>query len=602
MNTVTQVVTEWKKLYEDRSPRTRRLVEHLILGGIPEEAAQAVTSDSNDEPLGEHIAIRAREIKRIMGLISSGDISPEAWERVDTVITRLRSEGVENLTELLKASKMELCVLGLDEILKEHIDQQLSRFALPQNWGQTWRSTIGQRSTYAIENQEGDHLIARVSKDTRLDARLAWYSPSKGYGVGIVDGIVEEGAVYNRVRLRPAAVMCEQGLVTSSFGTISLKVKGCPVIPLTESAYTRLYNSLVPSTSTLAIGIQTSNGRPLMRNGDPYLYEEEVDLLLSDLESRIPIIGLPGSGKTTAANQLLRQVMMKTSLPVIAIAPSAPNLAEFGGKPEVVQNDRWNIGGVGASYIAQMGSTSLKDFRLLTLSEGHSLPDLERLHPQTILELLISISSSPQVRAIWASRLANNSPKEVLDLASSGHLFRQEDGFEPQQARTAQRYATILREMFGASKSTVDLSQYVDRKKMPCKGLGIFIPADSNFVCELTLIVLSEIFHRSQNTHDPKSEGMIVALDEIPFLYQHSGSVIPGKATVEFFGRLNLQGRNRGLLLAGLMQDERYMRFSFPGNPEDYPRYYAHRQGEARILSTPRARAWIPPVGYKAAA
>jgi hypothetical protein len=310
------------------------------------------------------------------------------------------------------------------------------------------------------------------------------------------------------------------------------------------------------------------------------------------------MIGLPGSAKTTVANQILRQIALTTELPIVALSPAAPNLAAFGGTPQAIKNSGWNIQGVAESYIAQTLNKRLRDYEFITLSESTVMPALDDLHPQTLMEILATISRSPQIRAIWASRFADCSPADVLNRAAAGHLFDQNDGFEPQQARTAQRYASILRSMFSSSRRTVNLGRFLDREKMQHRCLGIYVPTNSAFVPELTFIVLAEIFNRAKNTYDPKRDGIVLALDEIPYLYETTGAVIPGSECVSLFGRMTLQGRNRGLLLMGLMQDERYLTYSFPGKVDDYPKYICSKQGEARLLSTPRTRVWIPPVSY----
>ena len=590
----------WVDLREDRSAPTTRIIEHLVLGGSPEDAVESIAKAGIDLN-GYDIVRQAREYLSIMSEIDEPLLTPEDWDLVDTIITKLRSEGNEDANELLRAVKVDLRVIGLDDHLRERIDLQLAKFSLPEAWRKEWTSTIGRRTAFAIEKQDGDRLIARVSRDTRLDARVAWYSTTKGYGVGVVNGIVEEGAIHNRVHILPTAVMSEQGIVTSGFGSVSLKVKNCPVIPLSEAAYDRLYGALVPPAATLYIGIAASNGRPLFRGTKAMLQEQSVGQTLSDLESRIPVIGLPGSAKTTGTNQVLRQVAKKTDLGIVAISPSAPNLAGYGGAAEVIPNQAWNFQKVAESYIEQTGGDPLPDYRLLTLSEKSIMPSLDDLHQQTLMELLAVISRSPQIRAIWASRFADSSPAEVLERAAAGQLFNAADGFEPQQARTAQRYAAILRAMFGSAKQTVNLGELVDRETMPNRHLGIYIPADSTFVCELTFIALSEVFYRGKNTYNPKTDGIVVALDEIPFLYESTGAVIPGSEAVNLFGKMTLQGRNRGILLAGLMQDEKYLSRAFPGNADNYPRYTCAKHGEARLLSTPRSRVWIPPVSYRPA-
>lgn len=588
----------FEALVGDYTPVTQEIVSHLVLGGDVQSAprSRAFEGVSRDALIRKFALIEAA-----MRNATLDDLSDEALLRADSEVERLRSMGIRSEAELLLAAKKVLRVLSLDDALRARIQAHVARFELPRAWGEEWERSFSNRTVFTLEKQDGDHLIARVPRETRIDSRLAWFSTRAGYGLGTIDSIVKEGVSEQTVRIVPWAAMTEEGLITDGFGRRPMKVRGVPVIPISDGAFERLLGALVPQTESIVLGARISGGRPVFRGTTALPQEEVLSSVIADFEARVPLIGLPGSGKTTLANQILRRLAQHTHLPIVAISPGAPNLAEFGGRTSVIANNpAWNAGGVGESMIAELGSP-LPNFGKLTLSERDAVPDINTLHVGTLVELLVVISKSPQMRTIWAARFAQLPPSEVLEQAASGSLFSTHDGFEPMQARTAMRYASVLRSMLEGAPRRVDIGAYVDRARMRYRHLGVHIPSDSAFVTELTFLVLSELFHRAANVHNPREEGIVLALDEIPFIAQSPGAMLPGMRVIDTFSRIVRQGRNRGILVTGLLQDEAFMRHAFPGDAAFYPVWSATREGEARIVSTPRRRAWIAPIAFDAA-
>src|SRR2546428_5517747 len=103
----------WHSLREDRRPATTRIVEHLVLGGSPDDVVDVLANAAIDLPSHE-AARRARQCWAIMGGVDYEMFTLEDWDLVDTLITKLRSEGNEDADEILRVVKIELRVLGHD--------------------------------------------------------------------------------------------------------------------------------------------------------------------------------------------------------------------------------------------------------------------------------------------------------------------------------------------------------------------------------------------------------------------------------------------------------------------------------------------------------
>jgi len=558
----------------------------LILGKEPDKLAEELIDNFPNIRPKELIDL-INTIKKAIKKNSDENLTKQDLMHAEKIILNSLSKNPDSKTsELIKDVKVALSIEKCSEKIKSLIGRLRREYLVDfGSLGIDKRFKPKGKDFYVKEEKKGK-FIAVAPNNTRPNGYVIGFSKNKLFFLGHKEGIEKEDYTRNHYKINLLYGMLPGGKIIKKIDD-NVICKGTPLEEVPDSLAEEIRKKFIKAKDNVILGLSLAGHNVRKINGKVDFETISFNEILDDLQSRIAIVGSPGSGKTVIANVIQRQIMENENYlkgGTVTIAKDVPNLTNvannFNSFAKCVSD--WDEDNSSAELIKKLKLEKFKHHKKIMISNDSSIPDLNKLRKETLFALIRNSECSTQVKD--ALRKCLEETKDVVETlrkAKEGKLLGEE--YTRSQGTALKRLMNSIIPANYEEINKIDLKKELESNNH----ISFFIKGLNSDVFGTMIMWELYSLQKSKEIVNPAVEGKLLTIDECQ-------KFVRDNAFKDIYQRIVVDGRNFGVCMMSIFQNEKEAENNM-GYP-DFITYRASLEDGKRIINAREKNALIPTI------
>ena len=564
----------------------------LILGKNPEDLATDIVNEFSNIATVSDIVSLINTIKAAIDSNSGNSLSKEDLMHAEKIaINILNKDPKFKTSELLKDIKVALATNSHNEEIEGIIKSIRIKYLVDfESLGIDTRFKPKRKDFYIVEEKKGA-FIALAPNNSKPTGYVIGFGGNKIFFLGYKDGVVKEEYTRNYYTVRLIYGLLPGGKVVRKLNNRVI-CKGVPLEEIPDSLAEQIRKKFLKGQEEVILGLGLSGGNVRKINGKVELETIPYPELLDDLQSRIAIVGSPGSGKTVVTNIIQRQIIDNKNYlkgGTVTIAKDVPHLTNVGNKFKSFGDSvpNWNEDNSAEEFLSRLKMEKLNTHKRIVISSDSLIPDLNKLSKETIIALIENSNCSEQVKNALKKCIEEATDVvKVLKEAREGTLLGSE--YLGSQDSALRRLMNSIIPANYATINKIDLRKTLKLNK----DVAFFIKGLNGDAFATMIMWELYALQKAKEIVNPIVQGRLLVIDECQ-------KFVRDDAFKDIFQRTVLDGRNFGICMVTIFQNEKEAEkyISYP----DFVTYQTYLEEGKRMINIKEKVALIPPIAPEAA-